>query len=114
MKNINASGYLVLASDLTKLLPKDKQPQYETLLAAHDWDGTGDYLATHLPEHLPMPEEIFLMSTDIETDDPTLQRGVLYAQYAESDLFERKPTLLMSNLMVEGITPTNRRWVEFG
>ncbi len=114
MKNYSSHGYLVKASELTKLLPTQFQRQYTAAVEGGDWEKAKGILDDHFPDQLPPVECVFTMSDDAELDDDQLQKGEVYAQFDETDLFKKVPTLPHANLMVEGIKPIFRSWVDYG
>jgi hypothetical protein len=113
MHNYSCTGYLVKASDLTKLLPARQQEAYKTAVENGDWETANEILGEHFPEQLPSVETVFTMADEAEFDDAGLQKGEMYVQFAEEDLYKKVPTLAHSNLMVEGITPVRHSWVDF-
>jgi len=113
MKNYASSGYLVPVAEMTKLLPTINQKEFTALIAENDAYVLGEYLSENLPEHFPTPETVFVMSGDAEFDDENLHAGETYALFDESSLYEKKPTLGMTYLAMNGVKPVERRWVDF-
>jgi hypothetical protein len=113
-KNYSCTGYLVKASDLTKLLPERVKAKYATAVDEGDWERAALLATENWPPQLPPIETIFTLSDDAEFEDEGIHKGEMYAMFDESDLYKKVPTLAHSNLMVEGITPILRNWVDFG
>ncbi len=111
--NYSCHGYLVKASELTKLLPKDVQRKYASFVEEGNWEDARKIACEFWSDYLPPIETIFTLSDEAEFDDEGLQRGEMYAMFDESTLYKKVPTLAHSNLMVEGIKPINRAWVDF-
>jgi len=113
MKNYSSSGYLVVASKLTKLLPESVQIAYEDAVVDGDWEKAGNILSESWPTNFPVVESVFTMDDDAEFDDDNLQRGEMYVQFDEDDLYISLPTTAMINLSQAGVLPENRKWVDF-
>jgi hypothetical protein len=114
MHNYSCSGYLVKAADLTKLLPARVQEKYKTAVESGDWENATIIAEANWPEQLPPISTIFSMSDEAEFEDEEIQKGEMYAQFDDTDLYEKVPTLRHTNLMVEGIKPIHRSWVDCG
>jgi hypothetical protein len=113
MKNYSSSGYLVVASKLTKLLPESVQIAYEDAVVDGDWEKAGNILSESWPTNFPVVESVFTMDDCAEFDDDNLQRGEMYVQFNEDDLYISLPTTVMINLSQAGVLPENRKWVDF-
>jgi len=113
MKNYSSSGYLVVASKLTKLLPESVRISYENAVVDGDWEKAGNILSESWPTNFPVVESVFTMDDDAEFDDDNLQRGEMYVQFDEDDLYISLPTTAMINLSQAGVLPENRKWVDF-
>lgn len=113
MHSHSICGYLVKASELTKLLPKDVQRQYASFVEDNDWENARKIAEEFWSDYLPTIETIFVLDDDAEFEDEELQKGEMYAIFAEENLYKKVPTLKHSNLMVEGIKPILHNWVDF-
>ena len=113
MKNYSSSGYLVVASKLTKLLPESVRISYENAVVDGSWEKAGNILSESWPTNFPVFESVFTMDDDAEFDDDNLQRGEMYVQFDEDDLYISLPTTAMINLSQAGVLPENRKWVDF-
>lgn len=113
MKDIASSAYVVRAITLQNLFPQSKQRKdFEHLIAENKCKDVEKFLKINLPKRFPLPESVFIFGDEDTSDD--LQVGEMYVEFAESDLFVQKPTLLNSNLVAEGVLPKFVRWCTFG
>ena len=113
MHNYSSHGYLVKASDLTKVLPARFQKEYAAAVDEGDYETAMELAEANMPEQLPAPEAIFTLADDAEFDDDELQKGEMYAMFDEGDLYKKVPTVVHSNLIVEGIKPIYHSWVDY-
>jgi hypothetical protein len=113
MKNYNSTGYLLKAREITLLLPAEVRAVYQDAVDNGDWEGAQGIAQPNWPKHFPPIECIFTLDDEAEFEEEDLEKGEMYVQFDESDLYEKKPTVALSNLMVEGVRPVYRRWVDF-
>lgn len=113
MHNYSSSGYLVVASKLTKLLPESVRISYEDAVVDGDWEKAGNILSESWPTKYPVVAAVFTMDDAAEFDDDELHRGEMYVQFDEDDLYISLPTTAMINLSQAGVLPANRKWVDF-
>lgn len=112
MHNYSNSGYLIKASDLTKHLPVNLQPEYTALLEDADWSAVEDFIDKNMPTQFPKPESVFLFGGDDESED--LEKGEMYVYFNEDDLFTKVPTKGMEVMTAKDIKPVFRQWVTWG
>ena len=73
MKDTGCSGYVVKASEFTKLLPPEIQPMYEKALADNDLEYVDELLDVHAPLSFPTFDSPFILGDEDNADN--LERG---------------------------------------
>jgi len=112
MKNTGASGYIVKASELESLIPAASKAEYQKLIENQNWEGITEFLYGKISEGFPPFESVFMHGDEDESDD--LERGEIYVEFAEEDLFVKTPTPTLIKLQSIGIEPKFTRWVVWG
>lgn len=115
MRENPGSGFIVPVIQLIQnCLPKDKQAEALDILDT-GWNAGGlpEFLAEHLPDELPQPEELFELA-DEDTPGDDMEQGVVYARFDESDLYSRMEKPALKELHRLGINPTEASWSIWG
>ena len=103
------------AATLVDLLLEKDRPRYRQLLTDHKEDPTAalEYLQDYLPDEFPCPDELYLMGEEDGSSD--LEPGIVYAIFAESDLYLLRPTRKLERLQeVTQLEPTRSLWTTWG
>ena len=111
MKHISGSGYVIELSALIKVVPEAHRKEFQDLLENEEPDFE-DFFENPEKFPYPAPEEIFMFGDEDDTED--LEKMVRYAIFAESDLFVKRPTQIMCELIDNNIEPKFHRWTVWG
>ena len=112
MKDTGCSGYVVKASEFTKLLPPEIQPMYEKALADNDLEYVDELLDVHAPLSFPTFDSPFILGDEDNTDN--LEKGVVYICFDDDDLYVKQPTPGLEFLQSNGVKPEYERWTTWG
>lgn len=113
-QNSAASGYLVKASELTPLLPKQDRDQFAQLVELNDFESVEAFLADHMPKGFPPFDSVFVFSTDAGMESDELENNTMYVSFADEDLFTKTPTKEMKAMRQKKVAPSFTRWVVWG
>ncbi len=112
MKSIGASGYIVKASDLTKLLPAEVQDEFTKAIENKDYQAVDDIL-NDAPDSFPTFESAFVLNAEDEADN--LEHNIVYVCFQDEDLFIPKVNTVGHNFLLNaGIKPEFERWSTWG
>jgi hypothetical protein len=108
------AGYLIEASKLAVFVQPVSRPAFHDALADHDFDAIIKVLDQAIPDDVPCPSQIFVLS-DTDTGNGELEEGVPYAYFDEDDLYEKreKPDLIRLREKI-GEAPTAHSWTIWG
>lgn len=113
MRSSPASGYVVLASKLTTLLPESAREEYTKAIADQDEQAVTDLLDEHLPEQFPQFNEAYTFKDEDEGEN--MVAGEVYVTFDESDLFKPKELNAAGEfLKSKEMLPTFERWTIWG
>lgn len=111
-RNVACSGYIVKASDLTKILPKRVQEEYENAIEYLDWKTVHRILVLdeNMPAGLPPVESVFVHGNE-DSSEGELEKGQTYVTFHRIDLFTRTKTPELVALEKVGIDPKFVNWI---
>jgi hypothetical protein len=112
MREFPTSGYVVPVSDLVKLLTPMEQERIGRLIEDGDRDGIEHYLNDNLPGDFPGLE--VYCPADEDTVDEPMERGIWYAVFDESDLYEKKLSARGEALNKAGVKVVAAHWSVWG
>lgn len=108
MRDIPASGYIVLVDDLKHLLTADEAKELET---AMEDPAAGEEICELLNSCIPgIPPicEVYYHCDEDSSED--MERGNFYAIFDEDDLFEKTPKPALTFLNSKKVEPKFARW----
>lgn len=105
----SASGYVVPAKKLATLFIGKTKADYLQLLNEKDEEKLEEFLMKELPDYYPVPEQVF----EFKTGEEGLTPGVIYALFANCDLFTCTPSDKLIALKNKKIEPTFENWTTF-
>lgn len=113
MREFPTSGYVVLVSELSKLLAPMEQERLGRMIDdGENREDIAKYLNDNLPDDFP-GLEVYCPADEDTIDDP-MEQGVWYAVFDEDDLFVRKKSVRHEALNTAGIKPVLSHWSVWG
>lgn len=111
-----SSGYVLELSKLRKAIPELNKPNFDAMMDSADTntDDCMDFLEAVGPpdNETPWPSSVFKLTDEDDSDE--LKRGVWYAYFEESDIYERSLCLGAIRLdKMIGELPQRREWTTF-
>jgi hypothetical protein len=111
------NGYVIEASSLAEVLPEDKRAEYLEMVRNDEydfdmWEEAIEFFERHRQSPVPVPIQMFSLGG--EDYAPDLVEGVVYAYFAESDLFIQTPTQALIALEGYELHPRNESWTSWG
>lgn len=108
MRDIPASGYTVLVTDLKHLLTDEEQKELDSLLEdCAAGEQICELLNSCIPGIPPINEVYYYCDEDSSED---FERGNFYAIFDEDDLFEKIPKPALTFLNSKKVEPKFSRW----
>lgn len=111
------SGYVLPAADLVTVIPNALQGSFKAALD-EGWEDVRDWIEAHWAKcqevypSLPDldPNSVYRPADEDTVDGETMEHGVIYVMFDESDLFIKTPSA--ANLFMEkkSIKPRHSRW----
>ena len=115
MRDIACSGYVVKASELTKVLPEKFQEDYEKFIKKGDSESIDDLLSNLLPSGFPSLESVFVWNADtMNESDGDFEEGDVLVTFAETDLFTKTKSPAMVAMEKVNINPQLTHWTVWG
>ena len=112
MHDVGCSGYIVEASNLTKLLPENVREKFTQAIADQDTELVDEILVENAPPQFPEFESSFTLKDEDEADN--LEKKKVYVCFQSEDLYILTPKPELNFLIANGIKPEFERWVTWG
>lgn len=118
-KEFPCCGYVLPVSHLRSLIPfGEETKKFDELLEGQDWDGMQTFLELHRedsPElwgNIPLPMSCFVLNDEATPNE--LAVGVMYADFDESDLYIKTPTVGLCAMKEKSLDVKLHSWSVYG
>lgn len=105
------SGYIVPANKLINLLRIEHVAKFQELIEDGEYESAIDYFKAN--STFPPPIDMFILD-DEDTGDENMEHGVVYAEFPEDLLYDKKLSFTGKNMKNMGVEPVHCDWTKYG